>query len=102
MRAERGGKHISGAERLLGVDELEQAAVEMLQRAVQHSRGRAEQIFFHVDAVARDQLLTARLLDLHHYQPPDWQQGRELARRMLLSSGISQPAVDRALRDLAA
>lgn len=102
MRAERDSKHISGAERLLSVDELEFAAVEMLQRAIQHPRGQAERICIRVDTVISENLQRGRLPDLHNNQVQSWQQGRALAKEMLLSFGIAHCAVERAMGDLSA
>ncbi len=102
MRAELDGKHISGAERLLGTAELESVAVEMLQRALQHPRGQAERISFRVEPIEANQCQMGRLPDLYNNQVYSWQQGRELAREILTSCRVAQSAIERAMHDLAA
>jgi 6-carboxyhexanoate--CoA ligase len=102
MRAERETKHISGAERLLSFAELEPAALEMLQRALQHPRGQAECINIRVDTIESDSIQQGQLPDLHNNLVQSWQQGRELAKEMLLASGVTRFAIERAMNDLAA
>ena len=89
MRAERNGQHISGAERLLALDELEFAAVEMVQRALQHPRGVAQKINIQVESVPASQVITGQLLDFSSHQVDSWEQGRGLACQLLVDSGIS-------------
>lgn len=101
MRAEREEKHISGAERLIGFDELERAAIEMLQRALLHPRGQAQRICFHIDTVDQAELQSGRLPDLHNNQVQSWQQGRVLAAEMLVSSAVERRAVESAIDILA-
>jgi 6-carboxyhexanoate--CoA ligase len=101
MRAERDGKHISGAERLVCFDELQDTAFEMLQRALLHPRGQAENINICVEPISRSDLQIGRLLDLHNNQVQSWQQGRELAAEMLDTYGVTKVAVERAINHLA-
>ena len=102
MRAERAGWHISGAERLLTENELETVAVELLQRALQHPRGQVDRISFTIEEIPLGLIQVAQLPDLHDNRVNSWQQGRELAREILLENGISRRAVDLALDALAA
>ena len=102
MNAERDGQHISGAERLLRVADLESAAVGMLQRALLHPRGTAETIRFHVEPISAARVNRGRLLDFSGYQVESWQQGRQLASQMLVASGISQAVADGSIAILAA
>lgn len=101
MRAERAGKHISGAERLVTSDLLESVAIELVQRALQHPRGSASKIHIQVDCIKTSELASGRLPDLYNNQVVDWQHGRELAREILIAGGVSSVAVDAALQALA-
>ncbi len=101
MRAEREGQHISGAERLLETTDLTTAAVELLQRALQHPRGPAEHIYLQVDPIPANQVNSGTLPDLHNHQVSDWQQGRELAQQLLETAGVSKIAAAKALSALA-
>ncbi len=102
MRAECEGKHISGAERLLETADLGTAAVELIERALNHPRGAAEKIYLQVDPVPARQVATGTLPDLHNHQVGSWQQGRKLAQQLLEAAGISRSAAIKALQTLAA
>ncbi|HEY5672571.1 MAG TPA: 6-carboxyhexanoate--CoA ligase [Malonomonas sp.] len=101
MRAERAGRHISGAERLLALNELEIAAADMLQRALQHPRGTAQKIVFHIEAVSSGSISTGQLLDFTNNRAINWQQGRLLACQLLQSAGISRSVAERSIEVLA-
>ncbi len=101
MRAESNGKHISGAERLVPIDQLEVVAAEMVQRALRHSRGRAEQINISVEEIAPAALQFGCLLDLHNNQVQSWQQGRELAKEMLVNCTVNRKVAELAIKLLA-
>ncbi len=101
MRAERNGQHISGAERLLPTDDLAAAAIDLLQRALQHPRGDVDRISLSIEVVPSLELTTGALPDLYNNQVASWQQGRELALQLLESAGISAVAGRKALAALA-
>lgn len=101
MRAERSGYHISGAERLVEMADLEAAAAELFQRALQHPRGQAEHICLTVEPVPVKQLFSGSLPDLHNNRVATWPQGRELAQQLLEASGVSSQAVTLAMTTLA-
>ncbi len=100
MRAEAGGKHISGAERLLADVELESAAVIMLQRALQHSRGSADKITFSIEEHQDEQIRPGVLPDLTNNLVDDWQQGRDVAQALLVEAGVAEVAAQNALLEL--
>jgi len=102
MRAERDGQHISGAERLVDLSQLDTVAVEMLQRALQHPRGPVERISLQVDCLDGIDIQTGGLPDLHNNLVTDWRQGRECAREMLFDCGVTYAAIDKAMQTLAA
>ena len=102
MRSERDGVHISGAERLVPLEQLETVAVEMLQRALNHPRGGAAQISLRVDCIDHDDIASARLPDLYNNQVVDYRQGRALAGELLVAAGVAPVAMEKALQVLAA
>ena len=71
MRSEAEGRHISGAERLLTFTDLGDAVIAMLQRALFHSRVRADSINFQIEEVPADQIVSGRLPDLYNNQVAD-------------------------------
>ncbi len=90
MRAEKGQRHISGAERLLSAEEVEQAALQMLQRALEHPRGRAEKIHLTIEAVCPGEVSRAKLLDLQNNRVTDWSAGRDVAVQLLAAAGVAR------------
>lgn len=102
MRAERRGKHVSGAERLVEPELVADIAVEMLQRALQHPRGPVEKITIQVENLASRQIETGRLPDLYDNRVDNWRQGRALAEQLLLKAGVTLRAAKTAMQTLAA
>jgi len=49
MRSSKGGEHLSGAERIVKADELEEAVLKLLKRARNHSKGEADSISVKVE-----------------------------------------------------
>lgn len=97
MRAKRSGAHLSGAERLLNVDELESAAVAMINRALDHPRGCAEWISLKIEEIPCEQLQFSPLPDLFDNRVASWKQGRDLASSFLLDAGVAEVACRQAI-----
>jgi len=97
MHSRRENRHLSGAERLVGPAELEAAAAALVRRALDHPRGRAEEIRLAVDLVPPAAIRRGRLLDLRTFRVRDYQQGRRAARSLLEKAGIGAVAVTAAM-----
>jgi 6-carboxyhexanoate--CoA ligase len=102
MHSSRGEKHISGAERLLDFSQLEDAASEMLRRALRHPRGAAEKITLTLQPLEREQVLKEPLLKLSTLEVDDWQQGRKCASERLEAEGLNPSIISAAMAQLAA
>ncbi len=101
MRASRGEKHISGAERLLEYSLLEDATSVMLKRALNHVRGKAEKICFKLQPVPSRQVSKRNLLNLTTFEVADWPQGRALAAQLIGNLGVKSSIVQEAMAQLA-
>jgi 6-carboxyhexanoate--CoA ligase len=101
MRASLGGRHLSGAERLATSDRLDRLAAEMVRRALEHDRGRAEEVHLSIEALPGDVVQRARLPDLQTFVVPDYRCGRDAARKILLEAGVSAEAAARAIDAIA-
>jgi 6-carboxyhexanoate--CoA ligase len=101
MHAAEGGRHLSGAERLVSREDLEAAASELLRRALHHCRGAAEQIRLSVDLVPHGSVCSGRLPDLRTLTVKDAEEGRQVARRLLHTAGVADYAAAAALEALA-
>ncbi|PLX89259.1 MAG: 6-carboxyhexanoate--CoA ligase [Desulfuromonas sp.] len=98
MHASLNGHHLSGAERLLpGSESVEDVAVDMLHRALRHTRGRADQVRLTVESIADEDVVRGRLLDLSFFSVGDYRQGRDLAVDLLMKCGIAESAATTAL-----
>ncbi len=96
MRASCGGKHISGAERIVSFDSIDIAVHELITRALGKSRT-PDDIALHVEGLgnAPPRLLSA--LDVITVGTRDPEQGRSAASRVLQRAGVTRKAVDMAI-----
>lgn len=99
---ENGGRHISGAERLVAADEISTVAAGMVERALAHSRGQADFINIQVDMVAEEQIKRVPLLPIHTLAVTDYRQGRSAALRQLEAAGVSEQAAREGMEQLLA
>ncbi len=89
---EQGGRHISGAEAILPETELKGAALAMLERALGHSRGKADFLQIVVERVPTQEVQSAPLLPVYTQANSDIEQGRRLAIKALLRMGVAKEA----------
>ena len=55
---EEGGKHISGAERILREDEIEEELINVYRRAITHERGKPDFINLKIEKIDEDEHIT--------------------------------------------
>lgn len=89
---EKGGTHISGAERLVGEMEWKQVASEMLERAVSHSKGSADFINLTVETVPRESVEEIICLPIQSANAADVPAGRKAAHAELIKAGVAPAA----------
>lgn len=97
---EMGGRHISGAERLVAPADLAEITQQMIARALSHSRGTADFINIKVEAVPPERIHTVPLLPVRTQASADVQAGRLAARAELLKAGVNAAAVDAGFNQL--
>jgi 6-carboxyhexanoate--CoA ligase len=102
MHATLGGRHLSGAERLAGEAALEELTAALVRRALQHPRGKADELRLTVEAVDPAAIRYGRLPDVRTVPVTDWRQGRTAALLHLLQAGVSENAAAAAMTALAA
>ncbi|WP_084211987.1 6-carboxyhexanoate--CoA ligase [Geoalkalibacter subterraneus] len=102
MHASLENRHISGAERLVGKEGVEEAAASLVRRALDHAQGSAESIRLSVDLVDPDQVHFGCLPDVHTFDAPDVESARKKALQLLLLAGVSEDAVRSAMENLVA
>ncbi|WP_026084509.1 MULTISPECIES: 6-carboxyhexanoate--CoA ligase [Pelosinus] len=97
---EMGGRHISGAERLVVLQRLGKITQDMLERAFSHTRGSADFVNITIEAVPREIVKPVRLLPARTVDVLDFTAGRAAAKSELLSIGVSNQAVERGMEQL--
>lgn len=88
----RGGRHISGAERIVKPENIEQEVIRVLRRARQHERGAADFIQIKVACVEPSQIQYCPLLPVRQQDVKTVAEGRRQARLALLRAGVSVAA----------
>ena len=94
---ENGGRHISGAERLIPPELLLDTTQAMVQRALEHSRGNADFIRLTIEAVPPAACLSIPLLPWHSLQSASVANSRHLALQALGQAGVSEEAAAKGL-----
>lgn len=89
---EAGGRHVSGAERLVPEEDLETATLELLRRARERSVP-AEHLRISVDEVSLERVHRSRCLDVRTLRASDPEASRELAEAILAQAAIAPAAI---------
>lgn len=87
-----GGRHISGAERIVAEDALEENVLAMLRRARSHERGAADFIQVKVEAVKSGDIVYCPLIPLYQRDTNTKEAGRLAAKEELVRAGVSEKA----------
>lgn len=99
---EKGGRHISGAERVVQAQAVKQVAADMIDRAFGHSRGCADFINLKIEEIADSDFVTVPLLAIQTLFPSDLAAGREAAVQALIQAGVAADAARSGLAQLLA
>ncbi len=96
MRASSGGRHISGAERIVSSDAINVTANELIARAMSKHRA-PDRIALQIEGLGNISLRLLRALDVVTIHAADPETGRFAASRVLHTAGVSNKAVDAAI-----
>lgn len=94
---ENGGRHISGAERLLTKPDLSTTAKTLVERALNHSKGTADFIRLTIESVSENDVKIIPMLKMETYIAKSLDDGRKNACTFLQNAGISAAAVQKAM-----
>lgn len=95
-----GGRHISGAERIVPEDQVEADVIAMLRRARTHERGAADFIQVKVEEVKPQTIEYCPMIPIYQMNTSTKEEGRQVARKELLRIGVSPAAVKSAFFEL--
>jgi len=101
MRAEQGGEHCSGAERIATAAALPGLAAELVARALANSSGAPDAVNCRIDRLSGT-IPCRRLPDIRTYEVSDWLAGRSCARALLVKAGVADSVANATLDLLAA
>lgn len=90
MRASQQNAHISGAENIIPEDELQDYCVQLLQRALQHSKGKPDFINFKIEAVQPEEILTLPALPVHTISTDTPEAGMAAVRGQMQRLGLAR------------
>ena len=96
---EEGGRHISGAERIVEESDLESVAVSLIHRALHHSKGKSDFINIRIDAVHDEDIAYVDCIAIDEHQTESVKESHELAKE-LLQSVVAHKAVEHAFTEL--
>lgn len=96
MRASAGGKHISGAERIVSSDAIDVTVNELIARALGKDRT-PDQISLQIEDLGNISPRALTALDVVTINATDPETGRSAASRVLYMAGVSNKAVDAAI-----
>lgn len=96
---EEGGRHISGAERIVEEHDLESVASSLIHRALHHSKGKSDFINIRIDAVHDEDITYVDCIDVDEHETASVKESHELAKN-LLQSVVSHEAVENAFTEL--
>ena len=94
---EKGGHHISGAERIVKLEEVGAIAQSLADRALHHSKGTADFINITVDLIPPEKIRYIDCLKVEEHKTSSISESRQLATELLQGPNISETAVLKAI-----
>lgn len=94
---EKGGHHISGAERIVKLDEVGSIAQSLAERALHHSKGTADFINITVDLIPPEKIRYIDCLKVEEHKTGSISESHQLVTDLLQGSNISEEAVHKAI-----
>ena len=94
---EKGGHHISGAERIVKLDDVGTIAQSLAERALHHSKGTADFINITVDLIPPEKITYIDCLKVEEHKTSSISESHQLATDLLQGPHISETAVLKAI-----
>ena len=97
---EEGGKHISGAERILREDEIEEELINVYRRAITHERGKPDFINLKIEKINEDDIIYKKRLNINEHHVESKEEGLNLAKELLMENAVSEESAEMAIQNL--
>lgn len=94
---EKGGHHISGAERIVKLEEVGAIAQSLADRALHHSKGTADFINITVDLIPPEKIRYIDCLKVEEHKTSSISESHQLVTELLQGPNISKAAVHKAI-----
>ena len=94
---ENGGHHISGAERIVKLDDVGTIAQSLAERALHHSKGTADFINITVDLIPPEKISYIDCLTVEEHKTSSIPESHQLAIELLQGTTITETAVRKAI-----
>ena len=94
---EKGGHHISGAERIVKLDEVGSISQSLAESALHHSKGTADFINITVDLIPSEKITYIDCLKVEEHKTSSISESHQLATDLLQGPNISETAVLKAI-----
>jgi 6-carboxyhexanoate--CoA ligase len=100
MRASKDGRHLSGAERIVAPDKIDDVLRALVARAMERAGG-PDEVLVQVERLKDGPPRALTALDVVTVNVPDVQEGRSAAAVVLQKAGVSHATAEAAVRSLA-
>ena len=94
---EKGGHHISGAERIVKLEEVGVIAQSLADRALHHSKGTADFINITVDLIPSNEIIYIDCLEVEEHRAKTIAEAHQLAIELLQGPEITEVAIQNAI-----
>ena len=94
---EKGGHHISGAERIVKLEEVGAIAQVLADRALHHSKGTADFINITVDLIPSNEITYIDCLEVEEHRAHTIVEAHQLAKKLLQGADITDVAIQNAI-----
>ena len=94
---EKGGHHISGAERIVKLEEVGAIAQSLAERALHHSKGTADFINITVDVIPSNEITYIECLQVEEHRAHTIAEAHQLGNELLQSPHITEVAIQNAI-----
>ena len=97
---EEGGKHISGAERILREDEVEEELINVYRRAITHERGKPDFINLKIEEIDEDEIIYKKRLKINQHHVDSKEEGLNLAKEFLKENSVSEESAEKGIQSI--
>ncbi len=88
---EKGGQHISGAERIVYEEDIVRTVFSLLKRSFNHSKGKADFINISLEEIKKEEIIYLSSLPVTTLKVTDYKEGRKGAIQCLHAAGLALP-----------